>query len=120
MSGAVKENNETVLPRVLGNLDPIPFQMLDNNGVNINITGKTLKMRLVNIDTGTVKLAAGACTIDVAAEGKGHYTPAAIDMDTKGNYAVYVMDGTNTSDPRYPYDGPKYILAIVGEDGSEQ
>lgn len=116
MSGKVNENPKTVLPRVIGNRDPIPFQMLDNNGVAINITGKTLKMRLINIETRAVKLAAGACTIDTAAEGKGHYSPAAIDVDTEGDYAVYVMDGALTSDPRYPYDGAKYILSIIGED----
>jgi hypothetical protein len=122
MSGAVSENPVTIMPRVKGDLDPIPFQLLDNLGVAIDITGKTLQMRLVKIADNTVKLAAGSCTISVAATGKGYYQPVAIDVDTAGDYAVYVIDVvalSTTPDPRYPFDGPKYILSIVNEDGTQ-
>lgn len=119
MSGAVAENPVTILPRVVGGLDPIPFQMLDNLGVAVDITGKTLQMRLIKIADNTVKLAGGSCTISVAASGKGYYQPVAADVDTAGDFAVYVIDvvsGSTTADPRYPFDGAKYILRIIDED----
>lgn len=123
MSGEVNNNAITVMERVKGDLDPIPFQLLDNDGAAIDITGKTLQMRLILISNGSVKLAAGSCTISAAATGKGYYQPVAIDVDTVGDYAVYVIDvvaGSTTADPRYPFDGPKYILKIVNENGSQE
>ena len=92
MSGAVYSNPVTEVERIVGDLDPIPFQMLDNLGVPIDITGKTLNMRLIKISDNTVKLAAGVCSISIAASGKGYYQPLATDVNTAGDYAVYVLE----------------------------
>ena len=105
MSGFVAENPITLLPRKVGDLDPIPFQLLDNNGDAIDITGKTLVMQLTNDADNSTKLSAGSCTISVAASGKGYYQPVAIDVDTAGNYSIWIIDRTSiTEGPRYPFD----------------
>lgn len=105
-------NKIVKLERVIGNLEPIGFQLLDIAGAPIDITGLTLSMELIATATGTVKLAAGGCTIDTAASGLGHYSPAAIDVDTAGEYAIYVNDTGSTPNRRWPYDGARWLLNV--------
>lgn len=111
---AYAENSIEVLNRVVGNLEPIGFQLLDINREAINISGKSLKFRMVNATTGTAKIAAGSCTIITAASGIGQYQPTGTDFDTAGTYVAYVIDD-DTVDRRFPYDGAKWMIHVVEE-----
>ena len=107
--------NEIVqLERVVGNREDIGFQLLDINGNAINISGLTLKFRMVRICDGAVIIAGAACEIDTAASGLGHYEPTAADMAVPGVYAMYIIDDADT-DRLWPYDGARWILNLKTE-----
>lgn len=111
---AYARNDIETLYRVVGNLEPIGFQLQDIDGNNLNIIGKTLKFRMVLIAGGTVKINNAACVIDTAADGLGHYQPTGTDFDTAGEYAAYVIDD-DTVDRRFPYDGARWIIRVIAE-----
>lgn len=111
---AYAENAVEVLNRVVGNLEPIGFQLLDINRDPLDVTGKTLKFRMVNVATGTAKITAGTCTITTAATGIGQYQPTGTDFDTAGTYAAYIVDDA-TVDRLFPYDGAKWLIRVVAE-----
>jgi len=116
MANQVTRNPETVVTRVVGNREAVAAELVDMNGAAVNLTGLTMVCRMVENTAGTVKLNNAAATIDVAADGKVSYTPAAIDVDTAGTYAVYFIDDA-TIDRRWPYDGPRFLLKLVAEWG---
>ena len=107
-------NEQLTLSRVVGNLEPIGFTLQNNAGAAINLTGRTVNFRLVNIDTGTAKVTGNACVLTSASTGEGYYQPVTADMDTAGRYAVYFVDDS-TPARRWPYDGAKFQLNILAE-----
>lgn len=111
------KNSRVVIDRVSGSGEPIAVQMLDNIGTPINLSGKTIKCRIVATEGGTVVVNNAGATISDAATGKAYYAPTAdeiADMTAGSKYAVYFIDD-DTIDYRYPYDGANYLLNIVSE-----
>lgn len=108
----IQRNEHTVLSRVKGNRELIPFAMKDINGAVINLTGRTVTCQIIKISDNTVKLATGACTLTTAVSGEGYYAPTSIDVDTVGKYAVYFNDDS-TPARRWPYDGARFQLHIL-------
>ena len=100
--------------RIKGNTEPIGAQLKDQDDAVIDVTGLTIKFRMVNTDTQAVKINNAAATIDDAVNGKVSYTPVAGDVDTVGTYAIYFVDDA-TNDRLFPYDGARWILDIVEE-----
>ena len=107
-------NEQQTLNRVVGNLEPIGFVLQDNAGAAINLTGRAVNFRLVNMNTGAAKVAGSACLVGSPASGEGYYQPVTTDMDTAGRYAVYFVDDS-TPARRWPYDGAKFQLNILAE-----
>lgn len=107
-------NERIPMERVVGNREAIGATILDNNGTAINLTGKTVKFRMVNCKTEAVKVNDQTATLDTAASGKVSYTPVADDVDTAGLYACYfIIDGAIPR--RFPYDGAKWLMRIKSE-----
>ena len=106
------------LPRVQGNLTPIPAQLRDQNGAPLNLTGKAVAFRLVNVADDTVKVNNQPAVIVDDITGKVAYMPQAADMNATGRYAIYWI--TNESPARRaPYDGARYILIVKKETNSD-
>lgn len=66
----------------------------------VNLTGKTVKFRMVNSATGVEKVAETAATVTVAASGYAQYDFQAADVDTAGVFdawfIVYASGETDT------------------------
>lgn len=72
-----------------GNTDVITRYLRDGNEY-VNLTGKTVMMKLTRVDTGAV-LFEKSCTVFAnQSTGKGRidFTPASGDFDTVGRYRV--------------------------------
>jgi len=110
----IASNTVQTLVRVKGNLEAIGGELKDNAGTVVDLTGKTLKFRMVNLESGAVKVNDASADIDDATAGKASYSPSAGDVDTAGEYAGYfIID--DSVDERYPYDGPTFQIVIVDE-----
>ena len=110
-------NSSVKIRRVVGNREAIGATLLDNNGNALNLTGKSIKFRMVHetgSSKGTVKVNNATATIDTAASGQVSYTPDAADVDTAGLFACYFIDD-DTIDRLFPYDGANLLLEIVAE-----
>jgi hypothetical protein len=107
-------NEQLMLSRVVGNLEPIGFTLQDNAGAAIDLTGRAVNFRLVNMDTGAAKVTGSACVVGSPANGEGYYQPVSTDLDTAGRYAVYFVDDA-TPPRRWPYDGAKFQLNLMPE-----
>lgn len=109
-------NSRITLKRVLGSAEAIPAQLHDNQGTAINLSGKTIRCRIVDTDGGTVIVNNQAATIQEAATGKVSYSPSVeeVALLVKGKYAIYFYDDDSV-DKLYPYDGPQYLLRVVSE-----
>lgn len=110
------QNERIILRRVVGSFEAIPGQLLDNQGTAINLSGKTIKCRIVDTDGGSVIVNNQEATIQDAATGKVSYSPSSLEVTAlvKGKYACYFYDDDSV-DKLYPYDGPRYLLKVVSE-----
>lgn len=108
------QNERVTIERVVGNREAIGSTLKDNAGNAINLTGKTIKFRMVNCKTDIAKVDNQAATLDDAANGKVSYTPEAVDVDTVGMFACYFIDDA-TIDRLWPYDGAKFLMRIKSE-----
>lgn len=82
-----------------GDLLRIPRATLqDADGVAVNLTTQTVKFRMVNAQTGAVKINDVAATIDSASLGQVSYMWVASDVNTAGVYFAWFIrvDGLNT------------------------
>lgn len=113
----INANSYVTLIRVKGNREPIAAQLLDNDGepVSGGISGHTIVFRMVNMATGVAKVDNQAATIDDAETCEVHYSPAAGDVDTAGNFAAYFLDLTANPNTRFPYDGARFKIQIIEE-----
>lgn len=102
------------LRRVVGNREPIAAQLLDANGDAVDLTGRTLYFRMVELSGGTVVVNNVAATVTDAATGLVQYSPAAEDVDTAGVYGCYFIDD-NSPSRRWPADGARLQLELLAE-----
>lgn len=109
---AIVVNTTETLERVVGNVEAIGAQLKDITGTVVNLTGRTVTFRMVEISTGAVKVDDSSAALSVAATGKVQYNPSAGDMDTAGTYAMYFNDDLNR---RWPYDGARFLLHLKTE-----
>lgn len=101
--------------RVVGNLEPIGAALKDIDGGVIDVTGLTIRFRMVLIALpNTVKIDSVLATIDTASTGLVSYSPSSGDMDTAGLYACYFIDD-DTIDRLFPYDGANFQLNLIKE-----
>lgn len=85
-------------------LKPIRAELF-SNGVARNLTTSTVTFRMVSRnDPTTVKIAAGACVIEDAANGVVRYDPSAADVDTSGDYYGWFIETQNGKSDRWPKD----------------
>lgn len=111
---ALTGNTLCTVNRVVGNLEPIGAALKDIDGTDLDLTGKTIKFRMVLISDGTVKINSASATLDTASTGLVSYSPSSGDMDTAGLYACYFVDD-DTVDRLFPYDGANFQLNLVAE-----
>lgn len=97
--------------RPVGNLEPIGFQLVDNAGDAIDLTGLTLRCQGYDVATGSQEITNGTVTITTAAEGKCSYSPDAADVATVRDLALYVTDDTSPA-RWWPWDGARLILTV--------
>ena len=110
----IKINKKQTLVRVKDNLEAIGGELLDNSGTAIDLTGKTILFRMVNVDDGTVKVNNQSATIQNASAGQVSYAPTSGDTDTVGKYAAYFIIDDST-DQWFPFDGAKFLIEVVDE-----
>lgn len=111
---SININTPTTIPRVVGNLEAISAQLLDNDGSAINLTGLSLTFRMVLIADGSVKVDDETADIVTAATGEVAYSPQATDVDTAGLYAMYFEDNSSPA-RRWPFDGAIFRLLLMAE-----
>lgn len=109
---AIVVNTTETLERIVDNIEAIGAQLKDIAGTVVDLTGRTVTFRMIEISTGTVKVDDSAATITSATLGKVQYDPSAADMDTAGTYAMYFNDDLNR---RWPYDGARFLLHLKEE-----
>lgn len=113
---AYKRTTMETRTRVVGQREPITAQLLDQLEQPVNLTGLTITIEAVNVETGTVKFTAAA-TISDAVLGKVGYVPIATDVDTAGLHAIYWIDNQNPP-RRFPHDGARQLVNIVDKKSS--
>jgi len=109
---AVNRTERITLPRIVGNTEKIYGQFLTNDKTAIDLTGRTITFRMVNLETGAAKVDDASATLETASSGIVSYTPSSGDVDTAGAYAAYFTDDTGR---RVPFDGAAYIIKIMAE-----
>jgi hypothetical protein len=77
---------------------PLAPQFLHKDGTAHDLSGATITMKMLLMGSTTTKTGAGTWTIDDATNGEAHYTYAAVDVDTPGNWELYIKI-TNASGP---------------------
>jgi hypothetical protein len=111
----IYQNPEIVVERVIGNREPIAMQILDMDGLPLDLTGRDMVFRLVRLPSGKIVVEDAEATLDDEETGKVSYTPEEADVAEAGRYAVYFLDVTEEPYKRWPYDGAKYVLNIKRE-----
>lgn len=109
---AVNRTEQVTLPRVIGNTEKIFGKFLTNDKTAIDLSGRTVTFRMINVEDGTVVVNDEAATIETAASGIVSFTPSSDDVDTAGVYAMYFKDDTGR---RVPFDGAMYLLWLYSE-----
>ena len=108
-------NTSTVcsVPKLVGNLEPIGFQLMDNNCDPVDISGQSFWFEMINIDTGIDYLIDGVIVVDDAPTGRVSWHPREGETDDEGTYAGYVMQ-TNCVDACgvWPYERRKLLIVI--------
>lgn len=108
-------NELEVMDRVVGNLEPIGAILQDIDGNVVNLTGKTIKFRMIKISDGSVKVDSEIAVVDAdPTTGKVTYNPNAGDMDVAGKYAMYFVS-TESPERRWPYDGANWVMNLRAE-----
>lgn len=113
---ALRRPELITLRRCLGNLEPIPAQLCENDGTPIDVSANTIVCRIVNRDTGAVVVNNAATVAADATTGQIQYQPVAADVDEEGTFAVYFID---ESGRRWPYEPARYLLVIEDETGTD-
>lgn len=81
------------------------------DGTVVDLTAQTVKFRMVNAATGTVKVNELAATIDSAVNGQVSYTWLSADIDTAGEYwAQFIRVSSGNEDHHPPGRGFKIII----------
>jgi len=115
---AIQTNEPEIIERVVGDRDPLGAYLRDNTGAKVDLTGRTIVCRWLDITDGTQTVADAATVPDadqVANIGLVTYSPATADVATAGTFVVYFIDTTDAVDIRYPYDGAKLTMRIKSE-----
>lgn len=107
----IHRNQVQKIYRPVGNLEPIGFELVDNSGAAINLTGLTLKCQGYDVATGEQVITDGTVNITTAAEGKCSYSPDAADVASERDLALYVTDSSNPA-RWWPWDGARLILVV--------
>jgi hypothetical protein len=83
---------------------PLSVQFLHKDGTAHDLTGATISMKMLSMDGAATKTCAGTWTIDDATNGQAHYGYASTDVDTAGNWQLYIKivndDGQIHADPK--------------------
>jgi len=69
--------------------NPFSIYVAHKNGY-MSIVGATITMKLHNVATGVIKTCSGTWTIDPSDNGKANYTFQAGDVDTAGNWEIWI------------------------------
>ena len=108
-------NNELVIERMVGDrLTPISATLIQN-GVVVDLTGKTVAFRMITA-AGAVIVNNVAATIISAANGTVSYTFEAAEVATAGTFYGWWIVTSNSLNDHFPHDGRKLRIVIKSED----
>jgi hypothetical protein len=94
--------------------NPFSIQILHENGF-LSILGATITMKMQNVDSpATIKTCSGSWSIDASDNGKASYTYQAADVDTIGNWYMWVkiVIGGKTVHPDDGTGVPKILVIL--------
>ena len=69
---------------------PLAPQFAHADGSFVNLSGATITMKMQEATFGTVKVCSGTWTIDNAANGQAHYQWQVADVNTAGDWNLYI------------------------------
>jgi len=108
-------NNEILFERMVGDrLTPITATLMQN-GVVVDLTGKTVAFRMVKADN-TVVVDSVAATVVSATAGTVSYSFLAAHVTTAGTYYGWWIVTSGGLSDHYPHDGRKYKIVLINED----
>ncbi len=87
--------------------------LVDANGTAIDLSASTVVFRMVLAADDSVKVAAGAVTIDDATAGEVSYPWDSADVDTAGKYFAWWIVTTGGETEHFPGDGKKLLVEFV-------
>lgn len=96
------------LVRYVGNRSPSITDTITSGGVAVDLTGSTVKFRMRAVGSTTLKVDSAA-TIVTPAAGTVRYDPAAVDVDTAGDYLGWwqvTLPGGNVQDT------PEFLVEV--------
>ena len=83
---------------------PLSPQFIHKDGTAFDLTAAIITMRMALMGSSTVKDGSGAWTIDDETNGLAHYVYSAADVNTAGNWELYIKivnsSGTIHADPK--------------------
>jgi hypothetical protein len=94
--------------------NPFIIQVLHKNGYE-SILGATITMHMQNVDDpSTIKTCSGAWSVDVGDNGKASYQYQSADVDTAGNWYMWVkiIIGGKTVHPDDGAGKPKILVIL--------
>jgi len=107
-------NNELTFERMVGDrLTPVSAT-LTQNGVVVNLTGKSVVFRMVAADN-TVIVDNVAATIDSPTAGTVSYTFSASEVADPGTFFGWWIVTSGGLKDHFPHDGRKYKIVILSE-----
>jgi len=98
--------------------DPITAVIVDGDNEEIDLSGWTIVFRMVDIETGIVKINNAACTVNDRANGKVSYSFTATDINTEGCYQAWFIRKQGILEGWYPGGKRKMIINVVKPVGS--
>lgn len=104
-------NSDDYSPLYLGDTGtPWSTVFVYKNGLPYDLTGATLSLKLESVPRRVVKIGEGTWSIDDATNGRAHYNWNENDVDTVGNWNMYITILTEAGKIIHPDPKPLTIL----------
>lgn len=98
-------------------LTPLAAQFQRPDGSAVDITGDTIKFKMIKISDGATKVALTntGVTVNNASTGKVQYDFQAADVDTAGEYKAYFVRDNSGETEHFPTKTRDLLVIIHGD-----